>query len=258
MGNQWEISTTNYVSIVGVHTPRGARSAACIRHGRTLPHIPASRGRAPSIIRGSAASSSRAPSTLRPQPCSFHPPPSSSALLPSSRIPRSLRARPRIPNDVDRIPLIATTIKLPPARPQGPGPHRGPAGAARPRHRPPIRQQGHRRGRQRGPADVAARPPRGSSPRSSPSPWKVRRQWKVHDLLSPLPRSIHHSLRAMDPPVDPLSPLPRFTWYFGQEGPDRRLRRRQVQLALTLHVQRVQPRVQVHHRRRVRHPLSPG
>jgi hypothetical protein len=43
-----------------------------------------------------------------------------------------------------------------------------------------------------------------------------------------------------------------------QGGPDRRLRRRQVQLALTLHAQRVQPRVQVHHRRRVRHPLSPG
>jgi hypothetical protein len=42
-----------------------------------------------------------------------------------------------------------------------------------------------------------------------------------------------------DPPVDPLSPLPRFIWYFGQEGPDRRLRRRQVQLALTLHAQRV-------------------
>jgi hypothetical protein len=43
-----------------------------------------------------------------------------------------------------------------------------------------------------------------------------------------------------------------------QGGAHRRLRRRQVQPALPLHAQRVQPRVQVHHRRRVRHPLPPG
>ena len=40
--------------------------------------------------------------------------------------------------------------------------------------------------------------------------------------------------------------------------PDRRLRRRQVQPALTLHAQRVQPRVQVHHRGRVCHQEHQG
>jgi hypothetical protein len=43
-----------------------------------------------------------------------------------------------------------------------------------------------------------------------------------------------------------------------QGGAHWRLRCRQVQPALPLHAQRVQPRVQVHHRRRVRHPLPPG
>jgi hypothetical protein len=42
-----------------------------------------------------------------------------------------------------------------------------------------------------------------------------------------------------------------------QGGAHRGLRRRQVQPALALHAQRVQPRVQVHHRRRVRHPQHP-
>ena len=40
--------------------------------------------------------------------------------------------------------------------------------------------------------------------------------------------------------------------------PDRRLRRRQEQLALQVHQERVQPGVEVNHWRRVRHKEHPG
>jgi hypothetical protein len=43
-----------------------------------------------------------------------------------------------------------------------------------------------------------------------------------------------------------------------QDRAHRRLRRRQVQHPFPVHPQRVLPRVQVHHRRRVRHPHPPG
>ncbi|KAL5676770.1 hypothetical protein ACJX0J_012901, partial [Zea mays] len=93
--------------------PRSARSAA-----RTLPRI-RPRPNPPLHPAGSPASRSRVPSIIRPQSRSFHPPPSfrrppsilsfdgvdPQRSLPSSRIPcslpRSLRARPRIPDDVD-------------------------------------------------------------------------------------------------------------------------------------------------------------
>ncbi|KAL5662939.1 hypothetical protein ACJX0J_023047, partial [Zea mays] len=42
-----------------------------------------------------------------------------------------------------------------------------------------------------------------------------------------------------------------------QDRAHRRLRRRQVQHPFPVHPQRVLPRVQVHHRRRVRHPHPP-
>ena len=45
----------------------------------------------------------------------------------------------------------------------------------------------------------------------------------------------------------------RWLWLPVQGGADRRLGCGQVQLALQVHSQRVQPRVQVHHRGRVRH-----
>lgn len=43
-----------------------------------------------------------------------------------------------------------------------------------------------------------------------------------------------------------------------QGGVDRRLRRRKIQPSLPLHPQPLLPRLQVHHRRRIRYPHSPG
>jgi hypothetical protein len=109
------ISTTNYVSIVGVHTipwctfcrPATARSLTLPRIPPAAPHPAASPSpafrRQPRIpqppsfrVPSSVQPHSRAPPTL-----TFHPRGTPNAHLPSSRIPRSIRARPRIPNDVD-------------------------------------------------------------------------------------------------------------------------------------------------------------
>ncbi|CAI0411125.1 unnamed protein product, partial [Linum tenue] len=43
-----------------------------------------------------------------------------------------------------------------------------------------------------------------------------------------------------------------------QDRLDRRLRRRQIQHPLQIHPQRVLPRIQIHHRRRIRHQDPPG